>query len=87
MPVDDAPDGWVALQYASRALGLSHQTVLQKVKRGQRFDLRHRNDKQHSDYDPAFRDWVFWWYLATVELTNRLLDRQRARPSAAASAQ
>jgi hypothetical protein len=21
-------------------------------------------------------DWVFWWYLATVELTNRLLARQ-----------
>ena len=28
------------------------------------FDLRHRDDKQHTDYDPAFRDWVFWWYLA-----------------------
>jgi hypothetical protein len=41
-----------------------------------RFDLRHRNDKQHTDYDPAFRDWVFWWYLATIELTDRLLARQ-----------
>jgi hypothetical protein len=44
-----------------------------------RFDLRHRNDKQHTDYDPAFRDWVFWWYLATIELTDRLLARQAGR--------
>lgn len=43
-----------------------------------KFDLRHRNDKQHADYDPAFRDWVFWWYLATIELTDRLLARQGA---------
>lgn len=41
-----------------------------------KFDLRHRDDKQHTDYDPAFRDWVFWWYLATVELTDRLLAHQ-----------
>jgi hypothetical protein len=24
----------------------------------------------------VFLDWVFWWYLATVELTDRLLTRQ-----------
>lgn len=41
-----------------------------------RFDLRHGNDQQHPDYDPAFYDWVFWWYLGTVELTDRLLARQ-----------
>jgi hypothetical protein len=35
MLVDDAPDGWVAVQYATRALGVSRQTVLQRVKRGQ----------------------------------------------------
>lgn len=35
MLVDDAPDGWVAVQYATRALGVSRQTVLQKVKRGE----------------------------------------------------
>jgi DNA invertase Pin-like site-specific DNA recombinase len=35
MLVDDAPEGWVALQYASRALGVSRQTVLQRVKRGE----------------------------------------------------
>jgi DNA invertase Pin-like site-specific DNA recombinase len=35
MLVDDTPDGWVAVQYATRALGISRQTVLQRVKRGE----------------------------------------------------
>jgi len=35
MLVDDAPEGWVAIQYATRALGVSRQTVLQRVKRGE----------------------------------------------------
>ncbi len=43
------------------------------------FDLRHSNASQQNDYDPVFLDWVFWWYLATVELTDRLLDRQAGR--------
>jgi hypothetical protein len=43
-----------------------------------KFDLRHRNDKQHANYDPAFRDWAFWWYLATIELTDRIRDRQQS---------
>jgi DNA invertase Pin-like site-specific DNA recombinase len=34
MLVDNAPEGWLALQYATRALGVSRQTVLQRVKRG-----------------------------------------------------
>ncbi|MEU6225274.1 hypothetical protein [Streptomyces sp. NPDC047042] len=37
-----------------------------------RFDLRHRRADQRGDYDEAFLDWIFWWYLATVELTNEL---------------
>ncbi len=40
-----------------------------------RFAVRHRNDAQRADYDPAFLDWVFWWYLATVELIDRILAR------------
>lgn len=32
---------------------------------------------QRSAYDPVFLDWIFWWYLATIELTDRLLYRQR----------
>jgi DNA invertase Pin-like site-specific DNA recombinase len=35
MLTHDTPDGWLALHHASRALGISRQTVLQKVKRGE----------------------------------------------------
>ena len=35
MLVDHAPEGWIAIQYATRALGVSRQTVLQRVKRGE----------------------------------------------------
>jgi DNA invertase Pin-like site-specific DNA recombinase len=35
MVINDAPDGWLALHHASRALGVSRQTVLHKVKRGE----------------------------------------------------
>jgi len=35
MLTDSTPDSWVALHHASRALGISRQTVLQKVKRGE----------------------------------------------------
>ena len=34
MLADNAPEGWLALHHASRALGVSRQAVLQKVKRG-----------------------------------------------------
>ncbi|MFE2541716.1 hypothetical protein [Actinacidiphila glaucinigra] len=37
------------------------------------FDRRHRKAGQQAEYDEAFLDWIFWWYLATVELTNRLI--------------
>ena len=35
MLADTAPGGWVPLGYATQALGVSRQTVLQKVKRGE----------------------------------------------------
>src|SRR5262249_16530157 len=35
MLTDSAPAGWVPLAYATQALGISRQTVLQKVKRGE----------------------------------------------------
>jgi DNA invertase Pin-like site-specific DNA recombinase len=35
MLTDHTPDGWVPLGYATQALGVSRQTVLQKVKRGE----------------------------------------------------
>lgn len=37
------------------------------------FDLRHSNAGQQREYDEVFLDWISWWYLATVELTNRLI--------------
>jgi hypothetical protein len=42
------------------------------------FALRHQRANQLADYDVAFLDWVFWWYLATVELSDRLLGRTEA---------
>ena len=40
------------------------------------FAIRHRDRSQRDDYDPIFLDWVFWKYLATIELIERLLQRQ-----------
>lgn len=40
------------------------------------FDVRHRGANQHPDYDEAYLDWIFWVFLSSVELTNRLLVRQ-----------
>jgi hypothetical protein len=39
-----------------------------------KFAIRHRRADQSTAYDPIFLDWVFWAYLSTVELTNRLLS-------------
>lgn len=41
-----------------------------------KFDLRHRDGKQYEAYGEEFQDWIFWNYLSTVELTNRLIDNQ-----------
>ncbi|MFF7192841.1 hypothetical protein ACFZAM_03915 [Streptomyces sp. NPDC008079] len=41
-----------------------------------KFEIRHRDASQQDDYDPAFLDWIFWWYLATVELTTTLSQRK-----------
>jgi hypothetical protein len=41
-----------------------------------KFAIRHRNAHQQADYDPVFLDWIFWWYLATIELTNRIVHRK-----------
>jgi hypothetical protein len=39
------------------------------------FAIRHQRADQRRDYDVAFLDWLFWWYLGTVELTDQLLAR------------
>jgi len=33
--VDDAPEGWLAMLEATHALGVSRQTIMQRVKRGE----------------------------------------------------
>jgi hypothetical protein len=40
-----------------------------------KFNIRHQNEAQQKDYDPAFLDWIFWWYLATVDLTDQISNR------------
>lgn len=42
------------------------------------FAIRHQSAQQQRDYDPVFLDWVYWLYLVTIELTDRLLDRDPA---------
>lgn len=46
-----------------------------------KFDLRHRNARQNSDYSEDFLDWIFWIYLATVELTNRIIQTKVSESS------
>jgi hypothetical protein len=40
------------------------------------FAIRHQRDGQKGDFDESFLDWIYWWYLATVELTDRIIARQ-----------
>jgi len=49
MLVDHAPNGWLALHHASRALGVSRQTVLQKVKRGELQAVLTRTGRRKDD--------------------------------------
>lgn len=43
------------------------------------FAIRHQRAGQQGDYDPLFLDWIFWWYLATIELSDRLVARSAAQ--------
>jgi hypothetical protein len=49
------------------------------------FAIRHQRRGQQGDYDPVFLDWIFWLYLGTVELTNRLIARQNNQSPAVTS--
>lgn len=59
--------------------------ALAKTDRGALFDLannfhiRHQDAKQKRDYDEFYLDWIFWVYLASIELTNHVIDQQRTR--------
>lgn len=39
------------------------------------FQIRHQDAKQASNYEDEFIDWIFWNFLAAVELTDRLKSR------------
>jgi hypothetical protein len=45
-----------------------------------KFAIRHQNASQQPDYDDAYLDWIFWWYLATVELVRALRGREADQP-------
>ena len=40
------------------------------------FNVRHSNERQRDDYDSAFLEWTFRWYLATIALTDELISRR-----------
>ncbi|QUD90561.1 hypothetical protein [Phenylobacterium montanum] len=43
------------------------------------FSVRHHNDKQKSDYDPAiWLSWMFYFYLATIHACVRLIEKAKA---------
>lgn len=42
------------------------------------FSLRHHNQRQKTDYDPAWLSWMFYLYLATIHLVLRLIEREQA---------
>ncbi|MDE0614627.1 MAG: hypothetical protein OXI32_09455 [bacterium] len=41
------------------------------------FNLRHNSEDQRDDYDPEFLDWIFYWYLATINLADQLLAKRQ----------
>ncbi|XAS78305.1 hypothetical protein V3G39_17905 (plasmid) [Dermatophilaceae bacterium Sec6.4] len=40
-----------------------------------KYRIRHHRADQYGDYAEEFLDWIFWNYLAAVELSNRLMAR------------
>jgi hypothetical protein len=49
------------------------------------FDLRHHREDQYTEYGDEFLDWIFWWYLATVDLLQRLHERSTDRAATSES--
>ena len=45
-------------------------------RRANEFEARHNRAHEELDYDEAFLDWIFWWFLATVDLTEAIIERQ-----------
>ncbi|MGW4826346.1 hypothetical protein ACWEOG_02100 [Amycolatopsis japonica] len=59
----------------AEALAKNDSGVLFEI--ANKFHIRHQDAKQRRDYDEYYLDWIFWVYLSTVELTNRVIDEQR----------
>lgn len=47
-----------------------------------KFDIRHHTEDQNSDYPDYYLDWIFWLYLATIELTNNVIEDQQGGATA-----
>jgi hypothetical protein len=42
------------------------------------FGIRHHNDRQKTDYDkPIWYSWIFYYYLATIHATLRLIEKSK----------
>ena len=59
-------------QLIKAELGSADEGALFQI--ANKFAIRHQRAGQQADYDPAFLDWIFWWYLATVELIDRIIS-------------
>jgi len=46
-----------------------------------KFNIRHQRADQRRDYEDFYLDWIFWVYLASIELTNRVIDSQKRAQS------
>lgn len=71
----DAVRGLAGILEAHRAeltehLGKTDAGALFEI--ANRFHIRHNRDDQRRDYPEEMLDWIFWWYLATIELITRL---------------
>ncbi|MDO1481579.1 hypothetical protein [Rhodococcus ruber] len=58
------------------AMAKSDSGVLFEI--ANRFHIRHQRADQRRDYEDFYLDWIFWIYLASIELTNRVIDEQRS---------
>lgn len=56
------------------ALSSKDRNELFRIANG--FNIRHQGIDQKSEYDDYYLDWVFWLFLATIELTNRIVEDQ-----------
>ena len=42
------------------------------------FGIRHQEAKQQTKYDhELYLEWIFYWYVATINLRNRVVAKQR----------